>query len=494
MTALLSFLRRCPLGELLSGSAHDAHPTDVTTPLGVRFAGRTILVVHTALDRAATVRVSFDRSGTPRLSGIRNIKQRFTAEFSEVLRAEVAATHAQWAVVVMATGWQALLGQRAARGEPGERTKAFARHRLMFETPEVIVPRAQLDRVYTAVDHPVLDKSVVFSVKRREVEEIAAELRRCGLGIAAVRIGVAAQLEAWLTQEGEQGLGRDLLVTDGLSALLLNTQQGDFVPPRGAVDSEQPRQSVQRPSAVEEDIVRFLANGAQHSLTFLGPEELCAALKRSLPELEVIRQPEHPAHETQAIALASQVQHDLNFEAREVRPPIPRRWRRFTFAYVGLILLLGTLTAFNAAYAVRARYAAYQLERESARRAEDTARQRDVLQRVMDDFTNASQQRTWVSGNYHAQRLCSQLLRELPERAGLDRLSLEMKESQLVLGFTISGDEPTQLAAHRAVERAIAALKFKIAGEDVPAAGAGHRAVQYRMNLIPADAGEIAAL
>ncbi len=491
MPPVWTHFRGTPLGELLTGSAHEAHRTDVTAPLGVRFRGQTILAIHVALDKAATVRVTFDRDGKPKLTGIRNIKQRGTAEFGETLRSEVAATKARWAIIVMATGWQAVLGQRAARPESNEVASPFSRHRLMFESPEIVVPRAQVDRVYTAIDHPVLDKSVVFSLRRREVEEIAAEAHKSGLGVAAVRIAVAAQLELWLATQGETGLARDVLLTDGLSALLLNIDQGDFVPPRGAVEAEQPRQAVQRPSAIEEDIARFIHANAGRSVTFIGPEELCSAVKKETPDAEIVRPPAHAAHDTQHVAVAPQIVHDLNFEAKEVRPALPRSWRR---AIVGCGVVAATLAivaTVNIVYAVRTGYESYRLEKEAAQRAIENEQDANTLARIGNDFVEASALRSWVAANYHAQQFCYRLLKEIPSNAALDKVAVELKDGQITLTFVVIGDQDTQLGTHRAVEQSIKDLKFKIGGEELPVGAAGvARAIQYRMHIIVPDAGE----
>lgn len=492
MSKAWGYLRTTPLGELLTGTAHQAHPTDITAPLGERFAGRTILALHVALEKAATVRVAFDASGRPRLSGIRNVRQRASAELIEVLRAEAAASKAAWVVIVLATGWQAVLGQRSARAEPNEAGSAFSRHRLLFESPEVVVPRAQIDRVYTAVDHPVLDKSVVFSVRRRDIEELVAQVRKAGLGVAGIRIAVAAQLELWLAAQGEAGLSRDLLLTDGLSALLLNTEQGDFVPPRGAaVEAEQPRQVMQRPGAIDEDIARFIAANAGRSITYVGPEELCAAVKKTAPDAEIVRPAAADAHDTQCGVLDPRVRHELYFEAREVRPALPKAWRRPAVGYAALAVILAGVTIVNATYAVRTGYQSFRLERAAAQRQEDAAGHRASVAAMGREYTEANALRSWVGANFHAQRLSYALLKDIPPTAGLDRLVVELRDGQITLTFVVLGDQDTQLQAHRAIERSIKELRHKIGGEDLPVNAAGAaRAVQYRMHLIAPDPGE----
>lgn len=493
MPPLLHSLRNTPLGELIVGTAHEAHPTDITAPLGARFAGRTILAIHVALDKAATVRVAFGKDGAPKLGGIRHIKQRSTTEFTEIVRAETLATHAEWAVIVMATGWQATLGQRAARPEPNETTFGFARHKLMFETPEVVVPRAQVDRVYTAIDHPSLDKSVVFSLKRRDVEQLCTEVRKCGLEIAAVRVAIAAQLELWLASQADGGLTRDLLLTDGLSALLLNTEQGDFAPPPGAIAAEQPRQAVQRPSAIEEDIARFITANSGRSVTFIGPEELCAAVKKQAPEVEIIRPPGNMAHDTQYAAVLPQVRHDLNFEAREVRPALPKSWRRIMLGYAAVAGALAVIAVVNSVYAVRAGYESYRLEKEAAQRVIDADSDAGASARILGDLADASALRSWVAANFHAQRFTYHLLKDVPANGALEKLTVELKDGQIALTFVALGDQETQLATHRAIEKAIKEIHFKIGGEDLPVnATASARAIQYRMHIIVPDAAEVA--
>lgn len=491
MSNAWNYFRSTPVGELMTGSALQAHPSDITTPLGVRFAGRTIVALHVALEKAATVRIAFDRHGVPRLSGIRHIRQRASAELGEVLRAEKAATRAEWLVIVFASGWQAVLGQRSARPEPTEKASAFSRHKLLFETPEVLVPRAQVDRVYTAVDHPVLDKSVIFSVRRRDLDDLTTEVRKCGFGIAAVRIAVAAQLESWIAAEGEGGLSRDLLLTDGLSALLLNIEQGDFVLPRSALEAEQPRQSVQRPGAIEEDVARFITANDNRSVTFVGPDELCAAVKRHVPGAEIVRPPNHAAHDTECIAMNRSVQHDLNFEAREVRQPLPSHWRRIAMGYAVMAIALLAIALVNITYAVRSGYDSYQIEKASAERASEVEADGNELAKLAQDFADAGILRSWVASNYHAQRFCFQLLRDIPAGAAMDKLQAEMKDGQIVLTFVVLGSQEMQLAAHRAIERAINDLRYKIGSEDLPVtAVGGPHGVQYRMHLIVPDAGE----
>jgi hypothetical protein len=302
---------------------------------------------------------------------------------------------------------------------------------------------------------------------------------------------VAAQLEAWFAVEGEAGLTRDVLLTDGLSALLLNVEQGDFVLPRSAGEAEQPRQAVQRPSTIEEDIIRFVVAAPDRAVTFIGPEELCAGVKKHSGETEIVRPLAHAAHEPQQVTLAACVQHDLYFEAREVRPAIPHKWRRALAAYTLLAAALLVITSVNIAYAVRARYEVFALERQSAREALQLQTDVSAVSQMATELAEAAALRSWISGNYHAQQFSYRLLRDIPASAAIDRLNVEIKDGQLALTFVVLGDQENQLGARRAIERAIADLHFKIGGEDLPVATAGPaHAVQYRFHIIVPDAAE----
>ncbi|HVU32636.1 MAG TPA: hypothetical protein VHE61_04330 [Opitutaceae bacterium] len=494
MSQIPSILRSTPVGELFTGTAFQAHPTDITAPLGTRFAGQTILAVHVAMERAATVRVTFDAVGEPQLGGIRNIRQRNGAEFSEVLRFEASAVNARWVVIIVASGWQAVIGQRAARADPTEPATPFARHRLMFDTPELVVPKAQVDRVYTAIDHPLLDKSIVFSLRRHDLEELLLSVRKTGLGVAGVKIAVASQLEYWLGTQGEAGLKRDLLLSDGLSALLLNLEHGDFVPPPGAVEPDQPRQAVQRPGAVEEDAARFIAANSGRSVTFIGPDELCLAVKKQASEAEIVRPAGTDAHDVQRVTLSPRVGHDLTFDAKEVRPAVSRSWRRVVWAYAATAAVLVVVAVANGVYAIRTGLRSYQLEREMAKFRDSALADSARTAKLGSDFVDSGEVRSWVAANYHAQEFCYQLLKEIPSNAALDKLLVEARDGQITLTFVVLGDQETQLGTHRAIERAINHLKYKIGGEEMPVgAPSPARGVQYRMHIIIPDAGDAAA-
>lgn len=157
--------RSTPLGELLAGSAFSPHPEDVTLPLSERFQGQMILLVIVARDRAACLRVVFSASG-PSVSGNpTQIGFRQAGDLSSALKSEAEACGASWVVFSLGTGWHAQVCSRSARGvsvaEPAEG------HRLLREQPELFLGKPQPDQVYAIVDHPWLERSIVFGVRRR---------------------------------------------------------------------------------------------------------------------------------------------------------------------------------------------------------------------------------------------------------------------------------------------------------------------------------------
>jgi hypothetical protein len=131
------------------------------------------------------------------------------------------------------------------------------------------------------------------------------------------------------------------------------------------------------------------------------------------------------------------------------------------------------------------------LEREATQLTGEMAADDARGDSIVADFAEAGRLKSWVAANYHAQRFCHGILKNIPPNAALDRLLLELRDGQITLSFVILGDQDTQLTAHRAVERAIKDLRYKIGSEELPVAAAGStRAVQYRLHLIVPDAGE----
>ena len=490
----LDTLRLTPFGELLTGSAHKTHPTDATVGLGERFAGQTILFVWIARDRAGTEQVRFDAKGQPILLGRRHqVQSRGTGELTKVLRAEKKASGAEWVVVVVTLGWQVLLGQAAARVTGSK--DAFDRHRIMRDQPDLVVSGAKPEYVYAAVNHPQLDRAVVFGVKRDELNEVMAEIRRAELNVAAIRVGVAAQLELWMARGGETALDRDLLVSDGAGAMLLNLRDREFVPP--VTDSGHvitaPRQASARPNNVTQDLVRFIQDNRRRPVVYLGPTEIGAAVKQALGEEphELIHPDLPDVHEAELAVLAPEVGHDLHPEISEVRRALPRSWRKWMFCYCALVLV-SLAVALNNGLTV----ATERLGKTGAEDAMQAAEGRyknaeSTLATLEGGLQEAERLRTWVWGNYHAQELMQKLLLAVPSNALLEKLHGRVAAGsiQMQLEFVVIAQNEAQIATARAFEQILKDSGYQV-GKQNETIQQGPTSLLYRWDMIIPPAGE----
>jgi hypothetical protein len=491
VASILQKLLQTPFGELVTGRAHFAHPTDVTVSLGERFAGRSLLLIYIALDQAATVRVAFDAKGTPTQGTVRNNIERGTPEFIAAVSEEARVAGAEWAVVAMGTGWQMQLGERASRTETG--SAPFERFRLLSEEPGLLVPKAQVERVYGAVDHPTMDKSLVFSLARAEIEKVVEDISRCGLRVAAVRIGVAAQLETWLARKGDEGLRQDLLVTDGLSAALVNIDVNrDFALPEGA---EKPRQAVKRPTELKHDLTRFLRDNGERPVTFLGSAEMAAAAQQALApnsRTQISYPPEEVFHDCVRAVLERDVRHDLHPEIRPVRPSLPRRWRRYVVTYLvagGLLTAVAITNILTATlYGIRSN----ETEAQTLLQQRACDRDKQSKDKLEKERVAANTIQAWVSANYHAQGFLYGILRNLPQYSGIQSLTAELAEGgpQMTLTFGVLGNEETQVKTANAVEQALLEQHFSIGDRGTNEPLAGGRGVKYSWRLLVPASGE----
>jgi len=147
-------------------------------------------------------------------------------------------------------GLAGVVGPGAARVTGSK--DASTGHRIMRDQPDLVVSGAKPEYVYTAVNHPQLDRAVIFGVKRDELNEVMAEIRKAELNVAADPggRGGANSNYGW-PRGGETALDRDLLVSDGASAMLASiSADREFVPP--VTDSGHvitaPRQASARPT------------------------------------------------------------------------------------------------------------------------------------------------------------------------------------------------------------------------------------------------------
>lgn len=480
-----------PLAEIVSGAAFRPRAGDVSAVLAERFAQKPLLLLMLARDRAATLRVSYSPQGVPKIGESRQVLRK-EGGLASVLRAEALASGTTWVLVVLATGWQAELGLRSTRS--GEASHdPFERYRLAAEHPDYFVPQPRAEYVYAPVDHPTLDRSIVFSFRRRELETVLLEVQAAGLEVAGVRLGIASLLERWMREEGEKALERDVLLTDGTSVLLLNAGGGDFG--RTSLDEQDNRPALRqvssRPNDVAQDLVRLVKDNDARPLVFLGPSELFEMLKESVGEsLPEVRRPEREdLHDSVFASLSSAVLHDCVPSPRAERKPLPRRlrfWANATLLLSGAALLGGALFAWHACEAEarlshsKERLAEIQSRRQSAERGRAEE---------LSELTKAKQLRDWVLSGYHAQAFAHRLLNVMPPGVSLERIAAQLDEGspQLSLEFSLLGGDEAQVSAARAIEREVLAMGCQI-GERHQASSSS--SVEHRWRLIlPGEKG-----
>jgi hypothetical protein len=425
--------------------------------------------------------VRFDATGTAQVSGGRQLGARQTGELGRLLETEARSCGATWVLVIVSLGWQAEIGRRAARS-PEDQTK-FERHRIAQESPELLVAQAHPERVYAAVDHPDLDRSIVFSCKRRELETLVQEVEAAGLGLAGIRLGVASQLEYWLQANVGRALTSDILVSDGMGVLLVNVSDGDFCPPPSEKEAA-PRQASSRPNDAAQDGARFVRDNAGRPCVFLGPEEFTSLLVPgggAFPGSQLLRPEEPRLHDPALASLSSQVLHDFNPRFQRERPALSPRWRRALVGYVisVFVICLGcAVLAWNAADDEASASRASKSVDETRLRQERAA----LLEREMErDRARALELREWLLASYHAQNFAYRLLASVPEDVCLDQVFAKLDESspQLSLEFTLRGAEEARVRALRGMERCVLSLGFRV-GErrslsSNQSSGYGHR-------------------
>ncbi len=482
-----------PLCELLSGRAYRAKPADVTVPLSKRLAGESAIVLVVAKEQAAALPIQFSETGALKVGRSRQVTARQPGDVARVLRQEAATVRASTVILVVSLGWQAWVTNRASRSS--EHNKAFERFRLLQEEPEQVLSQAKADLIYTAVDHPVLDRAVVFGCKRRDLEELLQEVRLAGLTVASVRLGVAAQLELWLHSKEAAVLDRDLLVSDGMSVLYLNTESGDFSSPTPGLPEAEivPRQSSARPNEVAQDMVRFMKDSSARPIMLLGSPEFATALGEALGAsgISMAVCSDSRVHDSVQAALADETAHDLNPDMHEERPALSPAWRHRLWSVVILAacLLVSVLTFIWDSLSSSAKTAELEAQIRSLEQRVVTAkRQSDQWAK---EYRQGALVRSWVLSNYHAQTLLYQLLRHVPEGVALEGLSGRLDETavQMSLEFTLLGGEESQVAATRALERAILHLNYQIGERSAPLVL--HKGRSYRWRLIlPVTGGQ----
>jgi len=473
------------LGELLRGTAFSAHPGDPSLSLGERFEGQCVLLVLMAKDRCAVLRVRFSVGMPEALGPALQVLLRQPGDLASALAREAAEAGIRWVVFSVATGWQAVVASRAARAcVPGD---AFEGHRLLREQPDLFLPKASPDFLYCAVDHPGLDRSIVFGLRRREVENLHGEATRAGLRVAAVRIGTASLLEDWLMRRGSAAPERDVLVTDGLSVLLLRFRDGDFMRDGVGEGAAMPRQASTRPNDVAQDLSRFIHDNAGRAMAYVGPTELVAQV---LGEAGAYGFDESPGQESALLCLGSGVRHELLPDLSRRRPALGRRLKPLLsaclvttalgfFGFVGLVFESESVDSDVGRHAERLRLAGLH--------ATGVAERTTVFER---EQARASRLVGWLETHPHAQAFMLRLLSALPASVTLEKLAVQLDEGgrQMLLECQLLGMEEAQLESVRAVERAVIALGYRVGERHAPVPS--QRGVVYKWRLILPLRGE----
>lgn len=489
--------RSTPLGELLTGTAHDPIPTDVTLSIGERFAGKTLLGVVIAKDRCAVARIGFDVKGEPKILGIRQVENR-SRDLGQILTAESKAIGAQDVFLAIALGWTMDLGACSSRR--AEHQDAFERFRMMQITPENVFPEAKnAENVYTVVDHPTLDRSVVFSLRRPELIRYIEDVRRAGLRVVCVRCLVASLLELWVAKKGVEGLSQDLLVSDGASAFLLNVREGDFALPASLDDSKltRPRQTNNRPNDVMTDMTGYVADNASRQLTFLGPADAVEPLREVATRAggHLVVPDAVELKDGLIAALSPLVTHDLNPDMKEERPRIHRSKRKQIYAYMGACVMCVLVLGFHVWMGFSTGLAADSAEtadQSAIRRATDAKNAIEANRLVL---KQAEGTRKWVWGNYHAQEFFVTVMNGLPPDASLEMMNAKLADgsAQMLFTFTVNGtDLAKQEQCLRSMEKSLTEkAKFNIGDRGTPIANGRSVTYAWKLLLPVANQGDV---
>jgi hypothetical protein len=477
--------RESPLGELLCGTAFAAHPGDPALSLSERFEGQPLLLALMAKDRCAILKLRFAGGSCEALGLAQQVMLRQPGELAAALAREAAEVQARWVVFSLATGWQAVLSSRSARAcVPDD---AFEGHRLLREQPDLFLSKPSPDFLYAAVDHPTLDRSLVFGVRRRDVEGHVAEAAKAGLRVASVRVGVAAMLEDWLARRGPQPFERDVLVSDGLSVLLLRFRDGDFMREGQGETASMPRQASTRPNDLAQDLSRLLRDNSGRPLSYVGPSELAPQV---LAEAGGAATDESAPCEVSLLSLRESVHHELLPDVMRRRPSLKRSLKPVLsgclaasalclFAFVGLVFEAESVDADARLHAERLRQAGLRTAGVAERTASFEREQARGARLV-----------GWLETHPHAQVFTLSLLSALPASVTLERIAMQLDEGgrQMLLECQLLGMEEAQLEAVRALERAVLTQGYRVGERHAPTPS--QRGVMYKWRLILPLRGE----
>lgn len=478
------------LRDLLNGSACLPHVRDPGLSLSARLAGRRVLLLMLARERAACLRVSVVADGTISQSGARQINSRAGAELVRVLREEAARHRCDHVVVCMGCGWVAFHGtRRVGAGETYEATLSAAL--LLREDPGACLVRVDPDYLYSAVDVPCGAGSLVFGLRRQELATLAEEIQQAGLTLVSVKLGVAAALEVWLADPRGDEEACPVVVSDGLGVLLVAENGGGPVVENASSQWAQlrPRQYSNRPGDLAEDLQRLWCEHKGPVPGYVGPAETDPA---GLSGGEL--QPERTLHvEIPELVFSPHSVSEFHPEIAACRPALSPKARGLTWGACALIGLgvVCVVTLLSLSWRTDAR--SDDLQREQSLVLLEDSKLKASLASLEAQERSAESHLIWLGTHADFQAILLRLLEDIPELVALNRLRCEADDSgrQLTLEFVLEGDEPGCSQAMRSMETGLLGLGFRIGDRSSPVRSGAASTHRWRMIRVLSGEGKL---
>ena len=471
--------------ELLSGSAFFPHPLDFSRGLWERLGDTQVLLVVLARDRAAIMAVHLGSESVRRLSPARQIAWKQEQDLVSALKKEQAAHPGiRWVLGVVSLSWQVQFGKGTSRSLDRENDDPVVE--VLRNSPERFISKLGSGQSYCLVEHPILERSLVFGCRDAELLSFADVVRASGLRLASIRIGMAALVEAWLKQGTAEALAEDVLFCDGLGLLLLQAESGDWVqPPPSADGSCSPRHVSNRPNDLQQDMIRLLGDRRRERLRFVGPREFAeqALAQAQVGGFELLVDPLCD-QDLGLLPVRNCLRHEMHPEARRRRAPLSARhhlWSRLAIGFLCLFLLAAGLGLF-VGQRHRGQTELCQLrERSLVLEGEQEAAS---MQTMEHQLGRALVLRNWLETHPHAQAFLGSFLQSLPNSVTLVKVSFQLEEGgrQMSLEFSLKGSEAALVQASRQVEEELVGIGFRI-GERQPVL-LQPQAASYRWRLL----------